>query len=408
MIQSHSPRLSWTAARRELARRLSEPAPGRVQLLTGPRASGKTTLARAVAEPFGDHAVRASGESALDESRQALDAAWRDAEALAARAGRALLVVDDVHVVKGWEAWVRGRWEATRRGGAPLHVVLTGSCALGSSHAGTGFDGVEAIPLAPWTAAAIVEAGVLPPLVAAHHVVTNGSTPPDPAQPTPSDFAEARIAGPTLLRDLPAMFGIRAPALLRGVLDACMAAATRMVSVARLRAACLDASGAAATPDLVSRYLGLLEASGLVAALPNLDPDRWIPLASTFRSVVLDNALLDLRPAAEVTPAPAPHDMATRVRNACLAHLCATGRQPWTWSDGAREVDAVLDDDRGRQLWLVRTGRVTPADLAGLLDLCARRPDYAPVLVGDEDGRPAAKAADVEWVDWKDVLVTGR
>lgn len=35
---------SWQAVAAELKRRLSEPPPGRVQVLTGPRQVGKTTL----------------------------------------------------------------------------------------------------------------------------------------------------------------------------------------------------------------------------------------------------------------------------------------------------------------------------------------------------------------------------
>jgi hypothetical protein len=45
-----------------LLKRLREPAPGRIQLLTGPRQVGKTTLLLEIAAQFGDAAVYAAGD----------------------------------------------------------------------------------------------------------------------------------------------------------------------------------------------------------------------------------------------------------------------------------------------------------------------------------------------------------
>src|SRR5690606_28467695 len=47
-------RLSYSECRELLQRRLAEPAPGRVQLLTGPRQVGKTTLLLELAGELGD------------------------------------------------------------------------------------------------------------------------------------------------------------------------------------------------------------------------------------------------------------------------------------------------------------------------------------------------------------------
>ncbi|MGC2465748.1 MAG: AAA family ATPase, partial [Candidatus Acidiferrum sp.] len=66
-----------------LLKRLREPAPGRIQLLTGPRQVGKTTLLLEIAAQFGDSAVYAAG----DEPDAALpgfwERHWADAEARA-------------------------------------------------------------------------------------------------------------------------------------------------------------------------------------------------------------------------------------------------------------------------------------------------------------------------------------
>ena len=48
--------------RQLLLKRLREPAPGRIQLLTGPRQVGKTTLLLEIASQFGDAAIYAAGD----------------------------------------------------------------------------------------------------------------------------------------------------------------------------------------------------------------------------------------------------------------------------------------------------------------------------------------------------------
>jgi hypothetical protein len=55
-----------------LLKRLREPAPGRIQLLTGPRQVGKTTLLLEIAAQFGEAAVYAAG----DEPDAALPGFW--------------------------------------------------------------------------------------------------------------------------------------------------------------------------------------------------------------------------------------------------------------------------------------------------------------------------------------------
>ena len=51
---------AFANCRKVLLDRLKEPAPGRIQLLTGPRQVGKTTLLLEIAAEFGDRAVYAA------------------------------------------------------------------------------------------------------------------------------------------------------------------------------------------------------------------------------------------------------------------------------------------------------------------------------------------------------------
>lgn len=56
-------RLSYDACKKMLTQRLAEPAPGRIQLIAGPRQVGKTTLLLEIAEDAGDEAVYAAADA---------------------------------------------------------------------------------------------------------------------------------------------------------------------------------------------------------------------------------------------------------------------------------------------------------------------------------------------------------
>jgi len=92
-----------------LLKRLREPAPGRIQLLTGPRQVGKTTLLFEIAAQFGDAAVYAAG----DEPDAALPGFWerRRAEAEArARRATTVLLLDEIHYLDDWAKQLKGYW----------------------------------------------------------------------------------------------------------------------------------------------------------------------------------------------------------------------------------------------------------------------------------------------------------
>jgi predicted AAA+ superfamily ATPase len=112
-----------------IVKRLQEPAPGRIQLLTGPRQVGKTTLLLEIAARFGDAAVYATG----DEPDAALpgfwERRWAEAEARARRATTVLLL-DEIHYLDGWAKQLKGYWDHLRRRTIPVHIVATGSSAL--------------------------------------------------------------------------------------------------------------------------------------------------------------------------------------------------------------------------------------------------------------------------------------
>ena len=83
-----SPAAGYYATSATLRRRLAEPAPSRLQLLTGPRQVGKTTLLLELAQEWGDRALYL----AADAPEAALPGWWELQWQRAARLGRIALI----------------------------------------------------------------------------------------------------------------------------------------------------------------------------------------------------------------------------------------------------------------------------------------------------------------------------
>src|SRR5512141_3163571 len=101
-MSAHESRQSYVECRDALTKRLAEAAPGRIQLLAGPRQVGKTTLLLELADRLGRQAVYA----AADSPEGALPGFWERviarAEEVASVEGRAVLLLDEAHLLHDW------------------------------------------------------------------------------------------------------------------------------------------------------------------------------------------------------------------------------------------------------------------------------------------------------------------
>jgi predicted AAA+ superfamily ATPase len=407
-------RLSYHDARELLRSRLGEPSPGRIQLLTGPRQVGKTTLLLELMEPYGDRAVY----TALDGPEAALpghwDRVWARVEEIAGDAGQAVLLLDEIQLLEDWASLLKGRWDRVRRRGVPVHLIASGSSALGlaSGSRGALAGRFERIVLAHWSAASLASVFDLSPTEAARVVVSHGSYPgtmglrEDPGRL--AAYIREAIAEPALGRDLVAAHAVRKPALLRQVLSYALATPARIVSLQKLRGE-LDDAGALET---IATYLELLEEAFLIRALPKYSRLTHRLRASPRKIVVLNNALLLATGAATPDRSAEPERYGAWVENACLAHAVNSGQKLHYWREGDLEVDGVIEGDWGKIAIEIKTGPIAPRALRPLGEFTRRHPDFEPrVLVSAdqlETVQRMAGAAGFRAQAWEEFLLTGR
>jgi predicted AAA+ superfamily ATPase len=400
---------SYEASKETLLKRLREPAPGRIQLLTGPRQVGKTTLLLEIAKQFGDAAIYAAG----DEPDAALPGFWDRRWAMAesrAQQGPAVLLLDEVHHLPDWAKQLKGYWDRLRRLRIPVHVVATGSSAL---HVGTGSRETmagrfERITLTHWSASSIAEAFHIQSEAAPQRLVQFGSYPG--AVALENDLARWRayirdaIIEPAIGRDVLSLGTVRRPALLRQVFAIAAGSPAQIVSLQKLQGQLLD-KGALET---VAHYLQLLEEAYLVAPLERFSLRAHRRRSAPPKLVTLNNALLSaMHPDGPPNPERDPARFGAWVENACLAFAVNQGQLVTYWREEPLEIDAVLEGTWGQWAIEIKTGGFDAQDLKGLLEFCRRNPKFTPLVVGTEDSKRAAQRHQVPAVSWKQFLLTG-
>jgi len=399
----------YAGCRRRLLERLQEQAPGRIQLLTGPRQVGKTTLLLEIAQEFGEAAVYAAG----DEPDAALPGFWERRWAEAedrARRGKAILLLDEVHRLGDWAGRLKGQWDLLHRRRLPLHVVATGSSALrvatGSRESLAGR--FERLTLSHWSASSLADTFQVEAQEAALNVVRFGSYPG--AVVLQKDTARWRasikdaIIEPAIGRDVLALGAVRRPALLRQVFAIAVGSPAQIVSLQKLQGQLQD-KGALET---VAHYLGLLEDAYLVAGLERYSVRTHRRRAAPPKLVTLNNALLSaMHPDGPPDPGREPERFGFWVENACLAFAVNQGQRVTYWREEPWEVDAVFEGSWGGRAVEVKTGPFDLQRLKGLLEFCRRHPKFQPLVITAPGQEVTARRHGLSALNWKEFLMSG-
>ncbi len=372
----------------QLASRLTE-KPSRLQVVSGPRQVGKTTVVHQALEASEAPSHYASADDPALRDSAWLEAQWEEGRRLARdRPGGAILAIDEIQKVTGWAETVKRLWDEDRGAGLPLRVVLLGSAALlvqrglGESLAGR----FELIRAPHWSFAEMREAFGLN----LEQFVFFGGYPGaaeliDDEQRWATYVLDS-IVETTISRDLLLLTRVDKPALLRSLFRLICDYSSQIVSYQKLTGQLQDAGNT----TTLAHYLDLLADSGLAVGLEKYSPGKVRQRRSTPKLLALDTALVSAtsgRTFAESRQD--PEHWGRLVETAVGAHLCAT-RDPRAeilyWRDRGKEVDFVIQ--RGKQLTAIEVKSGRRRD--GLPGMAAFETRFGPtrkLLVGG-DGTP--------------------
>ena len=371
-----------------LAARLAE-KPARLQVVSGPRQVGKTTVVLQALEASDAPSHYASADDPALRDAAWLEAQWEEGRRLArGRSGGAILAIDEIQKVTNWAETVKRLWDEDRSTDLPLRVVLLGSAALlvqrGLSESLTGR--FELIRAPHWSYAEMRDAFGFN----LDQFIYFGGYPGAAAMIGDEQrwvaYVLDSIVETTISRDLLLLTRVDKPALLRSLFRLVCDYSSQIVSYQKLTGQLQDAGNT----TTLAHYLDLLADAGLAVGLEKYAQGKIRQRRSTPKLLALDTSLISATSGRTFDESRRDRERWGRlVETAVGAHLWAT-RDPRAeilyWRDRGKEVDFVVE--RGTELTAieVKSGRRRDG-LPGMAAFEARFGDAGKRLVGG-DGTP--------------------
>ena len=376
-----------------LVKLLTERGRRRLIAVTGPRQTGKTTIARQAlgalassgiawryvavdappgagpeAQPGDTHSWPEFREPSHDDGRafvgrrdsRWLVGIWEQARYAAERSpSGAVLVLDEIQDIPDWSRTVKGLWDQDQATGSPLRVVVMGSAplqlliGLGERLVGRFLP----FPVSHWS---------LPEMVRAfdcsmdQYLFFGGY--PAGAERWDDEYdwrsyIEDGIIQRNVERDILSLTRVDKPALLANLLELGSFYSGQILAYNKMLGQLQDAGNT----TTLARYLALLNGAGLLAGLSKYSPKAHRQRASSPKLNVLNTALMTASSGYTFEEAKADRSFWGRiVESAVGAHLHNTrspGVRLYYWRHNSLEVDYVLA--RGPRVTAieVKTGR---------------------------------------------------
>lgn len=367
-----------------LRRRLEEPRRF-LQVVTGSRQVGKTTLVRQVTERLNRPVHFASADDPTLRDPAWLRTQWEVARDAVGDDG-AVLVVDEVQKVAGWPEIVKRYWDEDTHSGVNLQVVLLGSSpllveqGLGESLAGR----FEVIHLPHWSLAEMRDGF---DFSLDDYLFFGGYPGAAPLIGDPDRWRRYvldSLVETTVSRDVLLLTRVEKPALLRRLLDLGCQYSGQVLSFNKMLGQLQDAGNTVT----LAHYLELLAGAGLLTGLQKFSGAAVRRRASSPKLQVFNTALMSAVVGRSVDDAQADGRYWGRlVESAVGAHLAnaaAVGEcEVFYWRDRNREVDFVIRTPEGVAAVEVKSG-VSGNTTSGLQAFADRwAPDRLVVVGGD-------------------------
>jgi hypothetical protein len=341
-----------------------------IQVLAGPRQSGKTTLAQQVTADLDAPVHFASADGVAPHDSAWIEQQWEIGRLRTREGGPAggILVLDEVQKVDAWSESIKRLWDEDSLGGLGLRVLLLGSAPLllqrGLSESLAGR--FETIPVTHWTFGEMRAAfgwdidryiffGGYP-----------GSAPLVEDESRWAAYIRDALVETTLGRDIVLLTRIDKPALLRRLFVLGCRYSGQILSYQKMIGQ-LQEPGNTTT---LAHYLDLLSGAGLVTGLPKYVGQVVRQRGSSPKLQVLNTGLASALAHIRFADARGePDGWGRLVESAIGAQLANQARvhgfELFYWRDRNREVDFVVR--RGRRLVAieVKSGR-RPETLPGI------------------------------------------
>ncbi|MCK5804970.1 MAG: ATP-binding protein [Lentisphaeria bacterium] len=368
-----------------LAQRLREPRRF-IQVLTGPRQTGKTVIARQVQDEWPGASLYASSDEPTLRDSAWLGQQW-DLARLRLRdspTGEALLVLDEVQKLPEWSETVKRLWDEDTASGRCLKVVLLGSSPLLLSRGLTeSLAGrFEVLAITHWGLTEMHEAFGY----SLEEWVFYGGYPGAAVLRNDAqrwrEYIKDSLIETSVSKDILLLQRVDKPALLRRLFELGCLYSGQILSYQKMLGQLHDAGNT----TTLAHYLDLLGAAGFVMGLGKYSGQKIRTRASSPKLLVLNTALMSALDGRILSELLEDRNAWGRwVESAVGAWLAnsirGTGIALNYWLDRNREVDFVLS--RGDKLVAIEVkSGARRASMPGIEVFAGRFPVTRRLLVG--------------------------
>ena len=360
-----------------------------IQVLSGPRQVGKTTLALQLKDTLSMPSHYASADEPLSHDFSWIEQQWEIGRLRAREASSnegALLILDEVQKIHRWSDVVKKLWDEDTRYGVNLKVMLLGSSTLliqsGLTESLAGR--FEVIPITHWFFKECRDAFGW----SLDQYVFFGGYPGGAKlihdEKRWAHYIVDSLIETNIVKDILLMERIHKPALLRQVFELGCRYSGQILSYQKMLGQ-LQESGNAST---LAHYLDLLSSAGLVAGLPKFSFEAVRQKASSPKLQVLNTALISAQGSTGFKAAQEDREGWGRLVESTIgAHLInstlGTPIELSYWREGNKEVDFVLRN--GKKLFALEVkSSQRPISLPGMTTFSERYHPEKKLLVGGQ------------------------
>ena len=273
----------------DILKRIKEPRKF-IQVLAGPRQTGKTTLAKQLMEKIGIPAHYASADEPALKNASWLEQQWETVRFKAKNKSGALLVLDEIQKLQDWSEKVKRLWDEDTFNGIPLKIILLGSSplliksGLTESMAGR----FELVPVTHWSFSEMKEAfgwnfeqfiyfGGYP---GAAELINDAER--------WMHYIKDSLIETSISRDILLMTRVDKPALLRRMFELGCTYSGQILSYQKMIGQLQDAGNT----TTLAHYLDLLSGAGFVTGLQKYAGQQVRIRASSPKLLVFNTALM--------------------------------------------------------------------------------------------------------------------
>lgn len=326
-----------------LRTRLQEPRRF-VQVLTGPRQVGKTTLAEYIADQLHTPSHYASADGVLQEQSW-IEQQWEVARFNLTRHKECLLILDEIQKITQWSEIVKKLWDADTKAKRNVKVLLLGSSplliqqGLTESLAGR----FETITTTHWSFTEMRKAFNYTLDQYIYFGGYPGSASLIKDEQRWKNYIIDSLIETTISRDILLLNAVHKPALLRRLFHLCCEYSSQILSYQKMMGQLQDAGNT----TTLAHYLQLLSGAGIVTGLEKYAGQTVRQRASSPKLQVLNSALVSAQSSYHFKEAKADLAFWGRlVESTVGAHLLSskvgTPIKVFYWREGQYEVDYVL------------------------------------------------------------------